>query len=216
MTDFATRRRIMVDTQVRPQDVTRFPIIDAFLDVPRERFLPASLAEAAYVGENLDVGGGRVVLEPRTLAKMLDAVAPRRAELALDIGPAGGYSTAVLAHMTEAVVAVEEPNRAAETEATLLAEGVDNAAVHAGPLAEGAPRFGPYDVILVQGAVEVFPATLADQLKEGGRAAAIFLEGRLGTVRLGLKADGRLNWRDAFNAGAPLLQGFERPRAFTL
>ncbi|PRY94443.1 protein-L-isoaspartate(D-aspartate) O-methyltransferase [Hasllibacter halocynthiae] len=216
MTDFATRRRIMVDTQVRPQDVTRFPIIEAFLDVPRERFLPASLAEAAYVGENLELPDGGVVLEPRTLAKMLEGVAPRPFELALDIAPAGGYSTAVLARMTEAVVAVEEPARAAETEATLLSEGVDNAAVHAGPLVEGAPKFGPYDVILVQGAVEVFPAALEEQLKDGGRAAAVFLDGRLGTVRIGLKADGRVNWRDAFNAGAPLLPGFERPSAFVL
>ncbi|MGR3540456.1 MAG: protein-L-isoaspartate O-methyltransferase family protein [Hasllibacter sp.] len=216
MTDFATRRRVMVDTQVRPQDVTRFPIIDAFLDVPRERFLPARLAEAAYAGENIELGGGRVVLEPRTLAKMLDAAAPRPDELALDVGPAGGYSTAILAHMTEATVAVEEDELAAETEAALAAAEIDNAAVHAGPLAGGAPKYGPYDVILVQGGIEAFPDALAAQLKEGGRAVAVFLDGRLGTARLGVKADGRINWRDVFNAGAPLLPGFERPRAFTL
>ena len=216
MTDFATRRRMMVDTQIRPQDVTRFPIIDAFLDVPREVFLPTRLAEAAYVGENLEVAPGRVVLEPRTLGKMLDAAAPRPDELALDLGPAGGYSTAILAHMTEAVVAVEEGDLAAETEAALLQAGIDNAAVHTGPLAEGAPKYGPYDVILVQGAVEVFPGALEAQLKEGGRACAVFLDGRLGTVRLGLKADGRVNWRDVFNAGAPVLPGFEAPRSFVL
>ena len=77
MTDYAARRTMMVDTQIRPSDVTKFPIIDAMLRVPREAFVPRALREAAYMGENIDLGGGRVMLEPRTLAKMLD-VWPRQ------------------------------------------------------------------------------------------------------------------------------------------
>ena len=73
MTDFATRRRVMVDTQIRPSDVTKFPIIDAMLSVQKEAFLPDGKREAAYVGENVELGHGRVVLEPRTFAKLLDA-----------------------------------------------------------------------------------------------------------------------------------------------
>ena len=73
MSDFLARRTMMVDTQVRPSDVTKFPIIEAMLAVPREDFVPAAQREAAYMGENLDLGQGRVLLEPRTLAKMLDA-----------------------------------------------------------------------------------------------------------------------------------------------
>ena len=108
MTDFAMRRTMMVDTQVRPSDVTKFPIIDAMLSVAREDFVPTAQREAAYMGENLPLGGARVVLEPRTLAKILDALNIQNNELVLDIGTGFGYSSAVVAHMAEAVVAVEE------------------------------------------------------------------------------------------------------------
>jgi protein-L-isoaspartate(D-aspartate) O-methyltransferase len=69
MSDFASRRVMMVDTQVRPSDVTKFPIIDAMLSVPRELYVPDDRREAAYVGENLPLGGGRVMLEARIFAR---------------------------------------------------------------------------------------------------------------------------------------------------
>ena len=105
MTNFSSRRTMMVDTQIRPSDVTKFPIIDAMLKVQREDFVPAAMREAAYMGKNLDLEGGRVILEPRTFAKMLDALEVSNDELVLDIGAAFGYSAAVIAHMAEAVVA---------------------------------------------------------------------------------------------------------------
>ena len=217
MADFADRRRMMVDTQVRPSDVTKFPIIDAMLRVPREAFVPRARREAAYVGENLDMGGGRELLEPRTLAKMLDALDIRGDELVLDIGALHGYSSAVIARMAEAVVALEEDETmASEAEGVLTEQGADSVIVHRGALAGGAAEHGPYDVITVEGAVETLPDALADQLKDGGRIAAIFADGALGTVRIGYKIDGRINWRDAFNAGAPILPGFARHRAFAL
>lgn len=217
MTDFSSRRMMMVDTQVRPSDVTKFPIIDAMLTVERENFVPASQREAAYLGENLPLGGGRVLLEPRTLAKMLDSLAIGLDELVLDIGCAMGYSAAVIARMAEAVVAVEEDEAlAAEAQEALSAAGADNAALHIGPLVEGAPRHGPYDVIIVQGGVEQLPEALMSQLKEGGRIACIFMEGALGEVRVGYKRAGHMSWRKEFNAGAPILPGFEKEVAFQL
>ncbi|KNX40179.1 Protein-L-isoaspartate O-methyltransferase [Roseovarius tolerans] len=217
MTDYAARRTMMVDTQVRPSDVTKFPIIDAMLSVPREAFVPDRLREAAYLGENLDLGEGRVMLDPRTLAKMLDALDIEGDDLVLDIGAAHGYSSAVIARMAEAVVGVEaDANLVEEAQRTLLEHGADNVIMQQGDLATGAPDHGPYDVILLQGAVEHLPEAITDQLKEGGRMACLFLEGALGVVRIGYKIDGRLNWRYAFNAGAPVLPGFERHAAFTL
>jgi protein-L-isoaspartate(D-aspartate) O-methyltransferase len=217
MTDYAARRTMMVDTQVRPSDVTKFPIIDAMLSVPREAFVPDRLREAAYLGENLDLGEGRVMLDPRTLAKMLDALDIEGDDLVLDIGAAHGYSSAVIARMAEAVVGVEaDANLVEEAQRTLLEHGADNVIMQQGDLAIGAPDHGPYDVILLQGAVEHLPEAITDQLKEGGRMACLFLEGALGVVRIGYKIDGRLNWRYAFNAGAPVLPGFERHAAFTL
>lgn len=217
MSDFATRRTMMVDTQVRPSDVTKFPIIDAMLTVPREDFVPAAQREAAYVGENLDLGQGRVLLEPRTLAKMLDALAITPAELVLDIGCAMGYSAAVISHMAEAVVAVEEDEAmATEAQEALVEAGSDNVVVHVGPLAEGAAAHGPYDVVLIQGGVMQVSDTLLDQLKDGGRIAALFMDGALGEVRIGYKRGGQVSWRMAFNAAAPVLPGFEREVAFQL
>lgn len=217
MTDYSARRTMMVDTQVRPSDVTKFPIINAMLSVPRETFVPQHLREAAYVGENVDLGGGRVVLEPRTLAKMLDGLDIRSDEMVLDIGCALGYSAAVIAHLAEAVVAVEEnPEFVAEAQALLSDTGADNVIMHEGILSHGAAEHGPYDVIVVQGAVEHLPDAMADQLKEGGRIACLFAEGALGVVRIGYKIDGAINWRFSFNAGAPVLEGFERHAAFAL
>jgi len=107
MQNFSTLRETMVDTQVRPSDVTKFPIIDAMLSVPREAFLPDALRDVAYMGENIDLAPHRCVLEPRTIAKMLDGLNVEADELVLDIAPALGYSTALLAQLAEAVVAVE-------------------------------------------------------------------------------------------------------------
>lgn len=216
MTDYAARRTVMVDTQVRPSDVTKFPIIDAMLDVPREAFVPRHLREAAYMGENIDLGGGRVILEPRTLAKLLDSLDIRSSELVLDVGSALGYSAAVIARMAEAVVAVEEDADMANEAQSLLSEnGADNVIVHHGPLAEGAPEHGPYDVIVVEGGVGDLPQTLIEQVKQGGRIACLFMEGALGAVCIGYKVDGDISWRFAFNAGAPVLPGFERYKVFT-
>ena len=217
MTDFRHRRITMVDTQVRPSDVTKFPIIDAMLTIPREVFVPESQREAAYVGEHVELAPGRVVLDPRTLAKILDALDVQPVELVLDVGCGLGYSTAVIARLAEAVVAVEEDETmVAEAQARLSAESVDNAAVIGGPLAAGSAKHGPFDVIAIEGAVEEVPAALLAQLKEGGRIAAIFMDGALGEARVGYKIDGVITWRFVFNAAAPVLPGFAKRRAFAL
>lgn len=207
----------MVNTQVRPSDVTKFPIIDAMLDVKRELFVPSDKREAAYVGENIVLSDTRVILEPRSFAKLLDALNVQPTEVVLDLGCGLGYSTAVLAQVAEFVVGVEaDESMATEAQATLSQEGIDNAAVLAGPLAEGAAKSGPYDVIILEGSAETVPDALLVQLKEGGRIGCLFAEGALGVARVGYKLDGRINWRDFFNAGAPVLEGFSKERAFAL
>ncbi len=217
MSEFTSRRVMMVDTQVRPSDVTKFPIIDAMLSVPRETFVPRAMREAAYVGGNLDIGGGRVVLEARTLAKLLDALDIQPTEIVLDLGCGLGYSAAVIARLADAVVAVEEdPALAADAQRLLSDQGVDNAAVVTGPLALGAVRHGPYDVIMLQGGVEVVPDAVLAQLKDGGRIGVLFMEGPLGTAKVGYKSNGKVSWRAVFNASAPVLDGFRAQRGFKL
>src|SRR5690554_3566846 len=108
MQDFATRRRTMVDTQVRPSDVTDFTILDAMLNVPREIYVPEAMGEAAYLGENVAISPGRVLLDPRTIAKMLFTIGLGPDDLVLDVGCGNGYSAALAARLAGSVVAVEE------------------------------------------------------------------------------------------------------------
>lgn len=217
MSEFSTRRVMMVDTQVRPSDVTKFPIIAAMLTVPREEFVPEGHREAAYAGLNIDMGAGRVVLEPRTLAKMLDFLDIVPGDRVLDVGAGLGYGAAVLAEMGAAVVALEsDGDRAAMARSRLVAAGHVAVQVVTGPLAEGATAGAPFDAILVEGGVEQIPAGLLVQLKEDGRIGAVFMEGALGIVRIGRKEAGVVNWRFAFNATAPVLQGFAAAREFVL
>ena len=213
MPDYARLRAIMVDTQVRPSDVTKFPIIEAMLAVPRERFVPDSLREMAYVGENLRLATGRVLLEPRTLAKLLDALDIRPGELLLDVCSALGYFAAVIARLAEAVVAIEEDETLANEAEALLAETeIDNVAAIAGPLALGAPKHGPCDAIVVVGAAEKILAQIVKQLTEGGRIGCLFMERNLGIAWIGRKVDGRVGC----NASAPVIPGFEQRKEFAL
>lgn len=217
MPDYAARRRMMVDTQVRPSDVTKFPIIQAMLDVPRDAFVPKALRDAAYAGTNLDIGSRRVLLEPRSFSKMLDALAVGPRDLVLDIGCGLGYSTMVLSRLAEAVVGTEEIDGMADEAAGILDSlRVDNASVLQATLTEGAPQHGPYDAIVIEGGIEYLPAAIADQLKDGGRIACLFMEGALGVARLGRKSGGQIAWRDIFNAAAPIMPGFEKESEFSL
>lgn len=217
MTDYAALRTMMVDTQVRPSDVTKYPVIEAMLSVPRELFVPDALRAAAYADAAVELGEGRSMLEPRAFAKLLDALAIEPGDMVLDLGCGLGYSAAVIARMADFVVAVEEEEAlAAEAEVRLGEGGVDNVAVISGPLTSGEARHGPYDVIVVEGGVGELPAALTDQLKVGGRIAAIFVEGRVGAVKIGHKFDTHMDWRFAFNAAAPVLPGFEKTKEFAL
>lgn len=215
MVDFSQARTMMVDTQVRPNDVTKYPVIEAMLTVPREAFVPDARQAVAYVGENVPLAEDRWLLEPRSFAKILDGLNIQPTELVLNVGAGLGYDAAVLARLAEAVVALEShPEMAAQAEATLSEHGIDNVAVVTGDLAAGYPGQAPYDVILIAGGIEELPQALADQLKEGGRVAAIFAEGSLGVARIGYKIDGEINWRYAFNGSAPVLPGFNRLSGF--
>ncbi len=207
----------MVDTQIRPADVTKFPIIDAFLFVPREKFVPDGKREAAYIGENFQIGQSRVILEPRTLAKLLDALDVNNDELVLDIGTGLGYSSAVISLVAEFVIAVEDDSSLASEAEEILSEiGADNVVVEINKLEEGAPEHGPYDVIIIQGGVEEIPGSILKQLKNGGRVGAIFIEKGLGTAKIGFKLNDKINWRYSFNAAAPVLPGFFKQKDFAL
>ncbi len=216
MVDHDIARTAMVDSQVRPSDVTRLAIIQAMLWAPRERFVPRAHRPIAYAEAQIPLGPGRVLLDARTFAKTVDALNIGGDDLVLDVGSGWGYSAAILSRLAAAVVALEELPEAAAAAPELLAEiGVANVAFETGPLAEGAPESGPYDAILVEGGVERIPEALFDQLKEGGRLAAIERDGPVGRCTVWTRAGGALSARRAFDATAPVLPGFDAAPAFT-
>ena len=216
MIDFKTARRAMVDNQVRPSNVTRYAVIEAMLAVPRELFVPRSWREVAYAGTEVPIGRGRVLMDPRTFAMMLDAADIDDADLVLDLAPGTGYSTAVIARMCEAVVAVEPEPAFVDTAQKLMDQlEVVNAAIDGGDPAEGDPAHGPYDVIFVNGGVERLPEALTDQLKDRGRLVAIVRSGDAGRCRVYQRSGKALSERSVFDATAPVLPGFETPVEFT-
>ncbi len=205
----------MVDSQIRPSDVTKYPLIQALLDIPREDFVPAHKREMAYVGHHLPMGKGRFILDPRIMAKMLDALNIRKNELVLDIGSGMGYSAAIIAAMAEVVIALEEVESfTAESEELLSQCSVDNVVPVSGSLTDGCRQYGPYDVIVCQGAVEELPESIVNQLKDGGRIGMIRATDAGGKCAIGFKGCDTLNWFTAFDAEAPVLNGFAKAPEF--
>jgi len=152
MTDFTTARLNMVESQLRTNKVTDLPLIDAFETVPRELFVPEPLRGIAYIDEDVALGGGRFVMEPRVLARLLQAAQPGPEDVALDLGCGSGYATAILSRLVATVVALEDDAAlAAAANRTLGELEIDNAVVVEGRLTEGYPKQAPYNVILLGG-----------------------------------------------------------------
>lgn len=215
MFDSAMARRMMVDGQVRTADVTNTDLIAAMLEVPRERFVPPALATQAYVDTDLDVGGGRALLKPMVLARLIQAAQVHGSDHVLDVGCGMGYSSAVLSRLAGSVVAKElDPALADGARESLAAVGAVNVSVVTGPLTEGWPAAAPYDVILLNGACEIIPDLLGTQLKPDGRLACIFGRPPSTKAMLFRLAEGRLVGRWIFDAAAPVLPGFVAPPAF--
>jgi protein-L-isoaspartate(D-aspartate) O-methyltransferase len=212
----ATARINMVEGQIRPSKVTDPALVAAFLAVPRESFVPAHLRGVAYVDEALKLDSGRHLMEPAVLARLLQAAQPRAGERALIVGGGSGYSAAVLARLVEQVVLVEEAATLA-TQARAVLAATANVTVRQGALIDGAPDAAPFDLILIDGGVERIPASLDAQLGEGGRLVTVRLEtGALGRAILRERVAGVLSSRVLFDAGSPVLPGFERELEFAL
>lgn len=218
--DFALQREKMVDGQLRTTGVTSFPILAIMSEVPREQFVPEHLRPFAYIDEDIPVlpneaGVRRYLMEPSSLARLIQLADIGPQDSVLEIGCATGYSTAVISRIAAKVVAVESDANLAEAAQENLARlGCDNARVKHGELAEGYPAEGPYDVIFLNGAVETVPVKLFNQLAEGGRFACIVGLGNTGTATLWTKVGGELSSRRAFNAAIGLLPGFELEKTF--
>lgn len=209
--EYSAARLNMVDCQIRPNKVTDQRVVDAFLAVPRDQFVPAGLRGVAYVDKSIPVSRGRFLLEPMVLARLLNDAKVEPTDIVLDVGTGTGYSAAIIGRLAATVVALEsDADLAALANQAMQNHGVDNAAVMQGPLSAGWAKQGPYNVIVVQGAVAAVPPALLDQLAEGGRLVAVVLpESGQGVARLYQKTGGKVSSRILFDASAALLPGLE-------
>ena len=216
MIDFANARRMMVDGQIRPSDVTDRDLIAAMLEVPRERFVPPALASVAYLDRDLPVDDQRMLLKPMVLARLIQAAEVRRGRprarcrlrdrlLVGDPGAPGRHSDRRSRTTRRARAAAPRPSRNS---------AVANVTTACGPLDAGWPALAPYDVILVNGAFEVEPHELFAQLKEGGRLVGILGGGHGGKAMLYRKDRGEIGRRILFDASAPVLPAFRQAPAF--
>jgi protein-L-isoaspartate(D-aspartate) O-methyltransferase len=222
MTNFEVQRVNMVESQVRPSDVTDGGIIRAMLDVPREAFVPPAFAPFAYSDGAVPVqrpgrAAARSLLPPRTLAKLIQLanIGPR--SVVLDVGCATGYSSAVLGRLARRVVALEcEPALAREAEARLRELGIGNAVLIEGPLAEGVQGEAPFDAILLGGAVPAVGPALLGQLADGGRLVAMVRDGPVCRAYAWQRGGATVDRQPAFEGAAEPLPGFDLPAEFVL
>lgn len=213
MTDFATARRHMVDGQVRTADVTDHRIISAMQEVERERFVPAEATGLAYLDFAMMVGGGRSLLKPVVLARLIHAAELELTDRVLVVGCATGYSAAVLARVAGQVVALEEDEKLATAAQAALA-GQPNVTVAKGPLVEGWSDGAPFDAILIDGAVEIVPDAFRRQLKDGGKLVCVLGVPPHASAMLYRRSGEELGGRAIFDAAASLLPGFAKTPVF--
>ena len=207
--DYAAARMAMVDSQLRPQGVTDRAVLAAMGAVAREDFVPADVRPLAYVDRSLALGAGRFLPPPAFLGQLRTEMDPRAGERALVVGAGNGYSAAVLGHIGCEVTALENlPEFAARAREL----GINT---EQGPLDAGWKAGAPYDLILIDGAVEQIPEAFISQLAEAGRLGAALVERGVSRLIVGRKAGGAFGFVSIGDSGVAPLPGFARPREFT-
>lgn len=223
MTNFSDLRRNMVDCQLRPNDITDLRILEAFDQVPREQFVPEALQTTSYADREIELvsrdesRGPRSLLTPLALAALIEIADIKPTDYILDVGCLTGYSSAILAHLAESVVAVEAVPEMVKQATDILSDlEIVNVAVVEGNLPQGQANQGPYDVILVNGAVEQIPAQLTDQLKDGGRLVTVVVENGYGRAERFVRTGGVVSSVSLRDLPAPQLVDFSTVPEFSL
>jgi protein-L-isoaspartate(D-aspartate) O-methyltransferase len=206
----------MVESQLRTNKVSNTRLLKAFQTVPREAFLPEVARGIAYIDEDIHIGGQRFMMEPMVLARLVQAAEIAPSDIVLEIGGATGYATAILARLAATVVALEtDIDLAGQAARSLAEQAIDNVVSVEGSLTEGHPEQAPYNVILFNGAVAKVPGAITEQLAEGGRLVAVVKErGGLGRATLMRRVGAVVSSRVLFDAGTPILPGFEQVARF--
>ncbi len=220
MGNFAVQRKNMVDSQVRPADVVDRRILRAMQEIPRELFVPADTRQLAYIDNEVRISPrsdaeARYLVAASVHARLIQFLDLDDHAIVLDVGCGTGYGSAVLARLAQTVVALEcDPALAEAATQTLSALSIDNVVVVVGSLPAGWASEGPYDAILLSGAVPEVPAELLNQLKDGGRLTAVVADGGMSKAMLWQRSGPHFSSRTLFDAAAAPLPGFEREAQF--
>jgi len=201
----------MVENQLRPNKVHDERILDAFMRIRRELFVPEALRGVAYLDDDLPLGNRRYLMEPMIAARLLQALAVQPKDAALVVGAGVGYEAAVLALLVRGVVALEsDPVLARIGRSASVDHRIASVTYVEAPLHLGHRPRASYDAILFGGSVEFVPEKIAAQLAEGGRMAVVLRQhGCVGRATLITRAGGVLAQRVIFDAATPLLPGFD-------
>lgn len=210
MTDFAAQRENMVESQVRPNGVTDRRILDAMAHVAREDFVPESRRGVAYMDEDVDLGGGRFLIEAMAFAKLLQLAEVKPGDKILLVGAGMGYGAAIAARLAGKVVALEQAPLVSALRDNVAAIG--NVAVAEGKLADGARALGPYDAIIIEGRVGEVPDALLSQLAGGGRLVAVAGEREVAKAEVITVTGKAVSRKAAFDASIAALPGFEKKK----
>jgi protein-L-isoaspartate(D-aspartate) O-methyltransferase len=216
---FSTARFNMVESQLRPNGILDEKLLASVSRLPREAFVPEDVKSFAYMDEDVPVGFGRKLLAPMVVARLIQAMNIQPSDRILDVGPATGYSSAILNDMAGEVIALEsDPALLRQLQHNVTALELENVRPVQGALGDGFAPASPYHGILIEGAIQWLPERLGQQLIEGGRLACIVYPegdtfGKMGEARIYERMHGVLSERSLFNVAAPLLPGFmARPR----
>jgi protein-L-isoaspartate(D-aspartate) O-methyltransferase len=221
MTDFKAERAAMIESQIRPNGVTDVRLLEALYQTPRETFVPPSLRSLAYMDGPLRVESAhdgrpaRYLLAPMTFAKLVQLARVKAEDKVLDVGPATGYSTAILARLASKVVAVEcDAGLLAVAKDALESQQISGVKTVANALADGAPEHAPFDVVFVNGRLTDAPERLLGQLAPGGRLVAVIGSETSAKATLFTKIDETIQAVIDFDSGGPVLPGFEKKVEF--
>lgn len=212
--DFAALRTAMVASQLRTNAVSDVRVVAAMASVPRERFVSAETAPFAYRDALATLGGGRSLNLPIATGRLLTEARLVPTDRVLLIGAASGYTAAVLAELVAAVVAVEsDPALVAMARAALGAD--DCITIVEAPLAQGHAEGAPYDVLIIDGAVETVPESLVTQVRADGRILGGLLDRGVSRLAAGRRSEGGFAMIDFADVDCCRLPGFAAPARFT-
>ena len=216
--DFKIARKNMVENQIRANKVTSLNVINAFLDVPREKFVPDALQEISYVDEDIQLSRNRFMMKPMILARLFQSLSLKGNENILHVGSNTGYGSAILSRMCSSVISLESDKKLFETSIhTFSNMGFDNVVPLHGSMENGVEKEAPFDIIFIEGSIETEPKSLFSQLNENGKLIAIIRPAniKIGKAKLFFKISNEIGLENLFDAQVSKLSIFKSKTKFS-